>query len=80
MKKEEPSSESSAGNPQTKERAINAIEAKLKAMEREKEVGAPVGSSSSFFYQYNKEPQAPTIKQRPRPYDRNRHHRRPHRR
>lgn len=81
MKKDEPPADSAGGS---KEKAITAIEAKLKAMEREKEMGLVAGSSSSFFYQYNKESPMTQMKQpRPRPYDRSRHshhNRRPYRR
>lgn len=84
MKAEDPSTDPSVSNVVTKAKTINAIEAKLKAMEREKEAGEPAGSSANFFYQYNKEPQAPTIRPRPKHYDRPRssqnHRKRPYRR
>ncbi|CAL8087181.1 unnamed protein product [Orchesella dallaii] len=84
MKKEEPAPTPTV----TKERAISAIEAKLRAMEREREHGEPAASSSgNFFYQYNKDQQSTgamktkTFHQR-RPYDRSRNtqQRRPYRR
>jgi len=83
IKKDESPSETSSSSVVVKAKAISAIEAKLKAMEREKEAGEEAGSSSNFFYQYNKEAPVATIKTRPKHYDRSRpsqNRRRPYRR
>jgi len=82
INKDEPSGETSTATVQVKAKAINAIEAKLKAMEREKEAGEEAGSSSNFFYQYNKDTPVATIKPRPKHYDRSRpsQRKRPYRR
>jgi len=82
IKKDEPSGETSTATVQVKAKAINAIEAKLKAMERGKEAGEEAGSSSNFVYQYNKGTPVATIKPRPKHYDRSRpsQRKRPYRR